>query len=99
MVRKSVPDQDLVNEYVSDAAKERGFGPCGFFEDGQEFILEGFPAMPEGFVCDWAWTDIHRAVVTIMFGGDFPWMKQPGTVITCCTDPMRPVIFKIERIG
>jgi hypothetical protein len=37
-------------------------------------------------------------VVMIVFGGDFSWMKQPGMVITCCADPMRPVVFKIERI-
>ncbi|MCK4693736.1 MAG: TIGR04076 family protein, partial [Anaerolineales bacterium] len=27
-----------------------------------------------------------------------PWIKQSGTIITCCTDGLRPVIFKVERI-
>lgn len=26
------------------------------------------------------------------------WMKQDNTMIACCTDGVRPVIFKIERI-
>jgi len=31
-------------------------------------------------------------------GGDFPWMRQRGTMITCCTDGLRPVVFKLERV-
>ena len=26
------------------------------------------------------------------------WMKEENTMITCCNDGPRPVIFKIERI-
>ena len=26
------------------------------------------------------------------------WMKEENTMITCCSDGTRPVIFKIERI-
>ena len=26
------------------------------------------------------------------------WMKEEKTMITCCSDGTRPVIFKIERI-
>jgi uncharacterized repeat protein (TIGR04076 family) len=67
------------------------------YEEGQEFILEDFPLKPEGF-CDWAWADIHREVVAIMFTANYPWIAQPGTAITCCTDGLRPVIFKVELI-
>jgi uncharacterized repeat protein (TIGR04076 family) len=96
-VVKRTHNQDLVNEYLATKYKERGFGLCNLFEDGQEFVIEGFPGKPEGF-CDWAWADIQRDVVTVMFGGDFPWMESDGTAITCCTDGFRPVIFKVERI-
>ncbi|MDQ1266171.1 MAG: hypothetical protein QG635_1323, partial [Bacteroidota bacterium] len=26
------------------------------------------------------------------------WMKNPDTMITCCTDGIRPVVFKLETI-
>jgi uncharacterized repeat protein (TIGR04076 family) len=88
-------NQDLIEAYVSDARKD--FGQCEVFKDGQEFILEGFPSKPEGF-CDWAWTDIHRDVVSVMFGSSYPWIQKPGTAITCCTDGLRPVVFTVEHI-
>ncbi|RLB26553.1 MAG: TIGR04076 family protein, partial [Deltaproteobacteria bacterium] len=28
----------------------------------------------------------------------YPWLKQKGVAIACCTDGLRPVIFKLERI-
>ena len=94
-VVKRTISQDLIDEYLSD--NRESFGLCQAYDDGQEFIIENFPLKPEGF-CDWAWADIHRDVVAIMFGGSYPWIKQSGTAITCCTDGLRPVIFKVERI-
>ena len=88
--------EHLVNEYVADERKEKGFGVCSAFEKGQEFILEN-PGMPEGF-CSWAWADIHREVIAVMTGADFPWVKQEGLAVVCCTDAFRPVVFKIERV-
>ncbi len=70
--------------------------PCGVYEDGQEFILERF-RMPEGF-CPSAWQSIYGQVQTIINGGDFPYFDEKGVAVTCCTDGMRPVIFKVERI-
>jgi uncharacterized repeat protein (TIGR04076 family) len=94
-VVKRTINQDLIDEYLSDTRK--GFGRCQVYEDGQEFVIEGFPLRPDSF-CDWAWADIQRDVVAVMFGGDYPWIQPPGTSITCCTDGLRPVIFKVERI-
>lgn len=68
---------------------------CPRVEVGQEFISEGMQ-MPEGF-CHWAWADIQRDVVHISLGGDFPWIKRKGAMISCCTDGLRPVVFKLER--
>jgi len=97
VLRRPKADQGLIDEYLADSSKEKGFDACSVYKDGQEFVIEGFPHMPEGF-CHWAWADIQRDVATVMFGGDFPWVKQPGTAITCCTDGFRPVVFKVERI-
>jgi uncharacterized repeat protein (TIGR04076 family) len=94
-VVKRTLNQDLIDQHVS---KERpDFAQCQVYEDGQEFLIEDFPLKPDGF-CDWAWADIHRDVVTVMFGGSYPWIEQPGTAITCCTDGLRPVIFRVEAI-
>ena len=30
--------------------------------------------------------------------GSYPWIDEEGVAISCCTDGMRPVIFRIERI-
>ena len=94
VLRRTI-NQDLIDEYLSDTRES--FGRCQAFEDGQEFVIEGFPLKPENF-CDWAWADIHKDIVAVMFGGSYAWIKQPGTAITCCTDGLRPVIFKVERI-
>ena len=94
-VLKRSLNQELIDAHLSDTREN--FAQCPVYEDGQEIIIEGFPLKPEGF-CDWAWADIHRDVVAVMFGGSYPWIRQPGTAITCCTDGLRPVIFKVEKI-
>ena len=70
---------------------------CSRFKEGQEFIVEKNADMPEGF-CHWAWNDLYKVVVTLMLGGNFPWMKEEGTSVSCCTDGLRPVIFELRRI-
>jgi uncharacterized repeat protein (TIGR04076 family) len=49
--------------------------------------------------CDWAWNDIHKVLLTLRKQGNFaPWMKDGNTIIACCTDGLKPVVFKVERI-
>lgn len=52
--------------------------------------------MPEGF-CSWAWADIQRDVLVVMSGGSISWFNRKNMSIVCCTDALRPVVFKIER--
>ena len=70
---------------------------CSAFEEGQVFYSES-GEKPEGF-CSWAWRDIYKDMSVLNFGGNFweNWMK-PGEMLTCCTDGVRPVSFKLERI-
>jgi len=79
---------------------------CHVFKVGQEFIVDtsqdappsqSWENCPPGF-CPWAFADIQRDITHILFGGSYPWIKDKGVVISCCTDGLRPVIFKIERI-
>ena len=96
-VLKRTLNQDLIDEYMEDTYKDHG--PCQCFEDGQLFFIDPSEA-PQDFCdcCPWAWADIRGDIMTVFAGGDLPWMKQSGTVITGCTDWFRPVIFKVERV-
>ncbi len=69
---------------------------CDQLEAGQEFI-SGKGECPLGF-CPWAFADIQRDIIHILFGGSYPWIKEKGVAISSCTDGLRPVIFKIEKI-
>ena len=69
---------------------------CKRFDEGQEFIVED-GVMPEDF-CPWAWDDLARIVNHLQFGGDFPFYEERGMALACCTDAIRPVIFKVERL-
>jgi uncharacterized repeat protein (TIGR04076 family) len=96
-VLKTMLNKDLADEYGGMEIK-----PCEVFSVGQEFITHPFDK-PAGF-CDWAWNDIYKSLLTISRGGDFSkgffnkWMKKDNTMIVGCTDGIRPVIFKIERL-
>lgn len=90
-------NEEISEEYGSAAFKAgRGFGPCPNFEDGQVFVLDGLSKL-ERF-CSWAWADIHGAVRTVAFGGEHDFLKSRGAALVCCTDGMKPVVFKLEWI-
>jgi len=72
------------------------FGPCSSFEDGEEILLDEI-APPPGF-CPRAWADIYGEIRTVANGGGHDFMKHPDSAISCCTNGIRPVIFRIERI-
>lgn len=96
-VLKRMVNQELIDQYTGEAYRLEETAPCPYLRDAQEFIVDDLGALPEGF-CAWAWVNIHAELTTIMSGGDFsPWIK-PGTAIACCSDGLRPVVFKIERI-
>ena len=69
---------------------------CDRLQTGQEFISDEGRCPPD--FCAWAFADIQRDISHLRLGGDFPWIKEKGTALVCCTDGMRPVIFKLERI-
>jgi len=75
-------------------------GPCPFFKEGQEFVVEYLAQKPEGFECEWAWDDLHKLILALMLKGNFgTWMKDENTFIACCTDGIKPVVFKLERLS
>lgn len=92
-ILKKQSNKDLIEEYTV-FGKEPYI--CDKFEEGQQFISRGL-RMPDGF-CSWAWADIQRDVAILSFGANYPSTKKKGTVVVCCTDAYRPVVFKLERI-
>lgn len=68
---------------------------CTKHAEGQEFIVENLDK-PEDF-CGWAWHDVYKDLSVLWFGGEFPWTDE-GVAFTACTDGMRPVCFKLERL-
>ncbi|MFX1511460.1 MAG: TIGR04076 family protein [Promethearchaeota archaeon] len=85
-------------EFAEEYCKDPQTGICTAFVEGDEFITESSTVMPDGF-CHYAWIDLHRILLALMAGGNFgTWMKDEKTNIVCCTDGIRPVIFKLERI-
>jgi uncharacterized repeat protein (TIGR04076 family) len=95
-VLKTTLNKELAEEYRSS---DLGIEPCPLFVVGQEFLVDDIGEKPENFACGWAWNDINKVVVALMSGGDFSqWMKEGNTYIACCTDGIKPVVFKLEGI-
>ena len=90
-VLNKLKNPEAFREFGKDLEEE-----CPLFKIGDEFISENVQK-PEGF-CSWAWADIQRDVAVLALGGNAPWIKKKGTMISCCTDGLRPVVFKLERI-
>ncbi|HNX58955.1 MAG TPA: TIGR04076 family protein [Spirochaetota bacterium] len=86
---------ELAGRYCRDGQKAC---PCPIFKPGQEFTTTF--EKPPGF-CEWAWTDIYKYIAIFLSGGNmgdaFNWMADNNSVIACCTDGIRPVIFRIEK--
>lgn len=95
-VLKRTLNQEIADEYRSDA-KEL----CELFTEGQEFIAEETcPYGPPKDFCPFAWNDIYKFFMSLKQDGGFPAdMKDEHQVIACCTDGVRPVIFKLQRIN
>jgi uncharacterized repeat protein (TIGR04076 family) len=81
----------------SPVKQTASFKICEDFKDGQKFIVDEDMAIPKGF-CAYAWNTIFGDVKVLAFGGDFPWYAEKGVSISCCSDGLRPVIFKLERV-
>ena len=95
-VLKKMFNRDLVDEYSRLELTDLCLG-CHVFTVGEEFVVDDDNKIPEGF-CAWAWSDILRDVNTIMYDGNYPWMKQKGIAISCCSEGLMQVVFKIEKL-
>lgn len=70
-------------------------GPCPDFKEGQVFIVNDIT--PTGF-CSYAWDIIFPYVKALKSGNNFfEWYEEPGVVVACYPDGLKPVVFKLER--
>jgi len=98
VVRK-VSYEDLLQQHWNhETFSEGSTGPCGLVEEGDSWEFDGWPDIPAGFPCNFAWADIRDDVATVAFGGGQPWVAGTGRAMSCCNDGFRPVSFLIERI-
>lgn len=91
--------QDLADQHLNDPT----VGPCAIFQEGQEFIVDkqSYLTMLNGQFCSEAWAAISHYVYTALQGGDVMhgWTNDEAVMIACCSDGVRPVVFKIERLA
>jgi len=83
---------------TSPVTPSEPLGACEVFKEGQEFVIDIYEEeIPKDFCSD-AWSSINWALSTLSAGGNIPYYKEKGVAVSCCTDGLRPVIFKMERI-
>lgn len=95
-VAKKLSVQDVFGSSPPAISKELD-QVCTRFKEGDTFVSEK-GACPQGF-CGTAFADIHRDITHLRFGGNYPWLQEQGVAYSCCTDGLRPVVFRLERLG
>jgi uncharacterized repeat protein (TIGR04076 family) len=83
---------DDVPEYFPSSTPSQ----CGQHKPGEAFIRTGTKC-PED-LCNWAYGDMRREINHLLRGGDFSWIGRKGVAYSSCTDGLRNIVFKIERI-
>ncbi len=94
VIKKFSPKDVFGHEYKTPTGEV--VDKCSL-EEAQEWISEN-GKMPEGF-CSWAWIDLARSIQVLQFGGNFKDWAEDGIMYNACSDGVRPVCFKLERIN
>ena len=94
VLKRFNPSEVFENDPVTLA---KPLAACELYRDGQEFTVGEDGKMSNGF-CTSTLQTIFPNVRTLSFGGNLPWFKQKGVSVNCCSDSLRPVVFKLERI-
>ncbi len=93
-VVKGFTAEEVFRGNVPDYFPETFVSPCPMHTAGLEFVMEDLNC-PEGF-CNWAYADIQKDLVDMWLGG--PRWKGRNPNYFTCTDGMRPVVFKVEKM-
>jgi len=69
-------------------------GTCGNHKVGDEFII-GEKTPPN--VCSGAYNSLFPFAQVMLYGGSFPWAKDPDKTTVACPDPENAVVFELRR--
>jgi len=77
----------------------QGSGICNFGFKVGDVIIHSDQNPPRTIpnFCAWAYHEIHPALLTLKYGGRFPWEAE-NVAVACCSDSKNPVVFRIELI-
>lgn len=87
-------NRELSDTYLKDPSTMK---ICTMVEENQEFLVKDPYTMPEK-MCASAWADIRPYIIAMATGGTFDFMCDSQSALSMCSDPFRPVVFKIERV-
>jgi uncharacterized repeat protein (TIGR04076 family) len=96
-VEKVCEPKDIIGkDFIRESGKP--IPKCGFFKEGDQFIVPKTGAMPENFICQHAFYAINKYVEVLRLGGSIEDWTGKDLIYGVCPDGIRPVIFKIERM-
>lgn len=73
----------------------RGDGKCSYgHQIGDSFE---FGALTPKGLCQFAYDSMRSAVAALLYGGEFPWLKNSDVTTWGCPDPDRTVVFELRR--
>jgi len=90
-------DQEIFKITVQEI---QGKGTCHFGFRVGDVIMHPDQNPPRTIpnFCAWAYHEIHPVLLTLKYGGAFPWEAEKNVGVACCSDSKNPVVFRIERI-
>jgi len=50
-------------------------------------------------VCSWAFYTLFPFAQVMLYGGSFPWARDPNKATIACPDPENAVVFELRRIS
>ena len=67
---------------------------CENHKVGDEFEI-GEKTPPN--VCVWAYHSLFPFAQVMLYGGSFPWARDPNKATIACPDPENAVVFELRR--
>lgn len=69
---------------------------CSLHEVGDEALVT--PTGVQGKVCIHALYSVLPKAFAMLYGVNFPWLKDPEVSTHACPDAANPVVFEVSRI-
>ena len=89
------PEVRMPNKVQVTIVEAKEGCPLGF-KLGDTWIVDP-TRTPVPDMCSDAYEAVHRAIVSMGFGGEFPF-HQKDVAWAVCPDPHRPVVYEIRRL-